>query len=92
MRNDAFEEQEIQDAFDKVDSQRATIRRLETALVDMSKRKTEIENKYAIQSGECDKLREALRVAKDYLDYSLGSPAYEGPNPYPIIEAALQTN
>ena len=39
---------------------------------------------------EITRLREALKVAKDYLDYSLGSPAYEGPNPYPIIEAALK--
>ena len=36
------------------------------------------------------KLREALKVAKDYLDYSLGSPGYAGSNPYPIIEAALK--
>ena len=37
-----------------------------------------------------ERLRAALKVAKEYLDYSLGSPAYEGPNPYPIIEAALK--
>jgi hypothetical protein len=36
-----------------------------------------------------EKLREALEVAKNYLDLSLGSPAYEGPNPYPLIDAAL---
>ncbi len=44
-------------------------------------------NKLAIENM---RLRAALKVAKDYLDYSLGSPGYDGPNPYPIIEAALK--
>jgi len=36
------------------------------------------------------KLRLALQVARDYMNYSLGvGRDYEGPNPYPIIDEAL---
>ena len=58
--------------------------------VPMSELLTALEQQVTILIADKRRLREALKVAKDYLDYSLGSPAYEGPNPYPIIEAALK--
>jgi hypothetical protein len=42
-----------------------------------------------VPEAENEKLRAALIVAQEYLSLSLGSPAYKGPNPYPIIAAAL---
>ena len=34
-------------------------------------------------------LEVALKTARAYMDVSLGSPSWTGPNPYPIIDAAL---
>lgn len=34
-------------------------------------------------------LYEALKLARAYLAVSLGSPSWDGENPYPVIDAAL---
>ncbi len=39
---------------------------------------------------ERDDLVKALKLARDYLNVSLGSPTWTGENPYPVIEAALE--
>lgn len=41
-----------------------------------------------LPSVEADLLA-ALKLARAYLDVSLGSPSWKGENPYPIIDAAL---
>lgn len=52
-------------------------------------------------SGDCPKpplpkppsveadLLAALKLARAYLDVSLGSPSWKGENPYPVIDAAI---
>jgi len=34
-------------------------------------------------------LLEALKLARAYMHVSLGSPSWDGGNPYPVIDAAL---
>lgn len=41
------------------------------------------------QQAELEMLRAALAVARNYLYGSLGNPGWTGPDPYPIIDAAL---
>jgi hypothetical protein len=41
------------------------------------------------QSSRERQLYAALKIARQYMDCCLGSPNYLGPNPYPIIDAAL---
>lgn len=36
-------------------------------------------------------LESALKLAREYMDVSLGSPSWNGPNPYPIIDGALSS-
>ena len=37
-----------------------------------------------------EQMHAALLICQDYLDLSLGSPAYEGPSPYAAIQSALK--
>jgi hypothetical protein len=37
-----------------------------------------------------EKLREALRLARLFMNHSVGAPTYNGPDPYPIIDQALK--
>jgi hypothetical protein len=37
-----------------------------------------------------EQLREALKLARLYMNHGLGAPTYDGPDPYPIIDAALK--
>lgn len=34
-------------------------------------------------------LARALLLTRDYLQYSLGSPGWDGEDPYPVMDAAL---